>query len=95
MIDHNTLAHIAHLSRLQLSEQDEPIMLENMNRILEWMDKLNEVDTEGIKPLYHVTENENVFRQDEVKGQFTQDEALKNAPKQDGQFFRVPKVVDN
>ncbi len=93
-IDQDTLAHVAHLSRLELKEEDKPIMLENMNRILEWMDKLGEVDTEGVEPLYHITENENNLRPDEVKGQFTQEEALKNAPKQDGKFFRVPKVVD-
>lgn len=92
-IDTDTLERIAHLSRLHLSEEDKPVMLESMNRIIGWMEQLNEVDTEGVEPLYHMTENENVMRADEVKGQFTQKEALKNAPKQDGEFFRVPKVV--
>ena len=58
-----------------------------------FVEKLNEVDTEGIAPLLHITNNVNVLRDDEVQGSCTQQEALKNAPKTDGTYFLVPKVI--
>jgi len=57
------------------------------------LEKLNELDTTGIKPLLHMTDEVNVLREDEVKGSITRKEALKNAPSHDGQFFKVPKVI--
>ena len=92
-VDKSTLLKVAHLSRLHVQDSEEELLLENMNRIIGWMDKLNELDTNGVEPLCHMTESTNVMREDRVKGQLTQEEALENAPLHDNTFFRVPKVV--
>ena len=65
-----------------------------LNVILDWIDKLNEVDTEGIEPLTNMTAETNIFREDIVKSVMTHEEGLKNAPKKDSNYFRVPKVLD-
>ena len=58
-----------------------------------FIDKLNELDTTGVEPLLHMSDNINVFRDDEVAGMISREEALKNAPMHDEQFFKVPKVI--
>jgi len=93
-IDLNTLEKVAHLARLEVNEEDKQGLLNDMNNILNFMDKLNEVDTEGVEPLVYMTEEVNVLRKDEVKQVLSKAEALKNAPKHDGQFFRVAKVIN-
>jgi aspartyl-tRNA(Asn)/glutamyl-tRNA(Gln) amidotransferase subunit C len=90
----DTLAHLAHLSRLTVSEADQEKMLQDLNSIVAWVDKLGEVDTNGIAPLSHMSEHADVLRGDMAKDQLSQAQALATAPKQDGAFFRVPKVVD-
>ncbi|MEJ7778769.1 MAG: Asp-tRNA(Asn)/Glu-tRNA(Gln) amidotransferase subunit GatC [Daejeonella sp.] len=93
-IDLDTIEKAAHLARLEVREEDKQGLLNDMNNILTFMDKLNEVDTEGVEPLVYMTEEMNVFREDEVKQVITRFEALKNAPKQDGHFFHVAKVIN-
>ncbi|HCM78023.1 MAG TPA: Asp-tRNA(Asn)/Glu-tRNA(Gln) amidotransferase GatCAB subunit C [Cytophagales bacterium] len=93
-IDSTTLNKIAHLARLEINKKDEPKMLEDMGKILDFVDKLNEVDTEGIEPLTTMSHETNALRDDEVKIQLTKEEVLKNAPKKDDDFFRVPKVLE-
>ena len=85
--------HIARLARLQFSDAEKEMLSEELSQILQYMEKLNELDTEGVEPLSHPTELVNIMRPDEVQPSLTQEEALKNAPsKQDG-FFKVPKVI--
>jgi aspartyl-tRNA(Asn)/glutamyl-tRNA(Gln) amidotransferase subunit C len=85
--------HIARLARLQFSDAEKETLSEELSQILQYMEKLNELDTEGVEPLSHPTELVNIMRPDEVQPSLTQEEALKNAPsKQDG-FFKVPKVI--
>ncbi len=93
-IDLDTIEKVAHLARLEVKDEDKQGLLDDMNNILNFMDKLNEVDTEGVEPLVYMTEEVNVVRKDEVKQVISRTEALKNAPKQDGQFFRVAKVIN-
>ncbi len=88
------LRKIAHLSRLELSEEEEQKLLPSLNNILLWMDKLNEIDTTGVEPLIMMTEEINIKREDEVKQDFTREQVLKNAPQTDGEFFIVPKVIE-
>ena len=61
--------------------------------MIEFVDKLNELNTDGVEPLLHMTDAVNVLREDAVKGSITREEALKNAPDTDGVFFKVPKVI--
>jgi aspartyl-tRNA(Asn)/glutamyl-tRNA(Gln) amidotransferase subunit C len=61
--------------------------------MIAFVEKLNELDTTGVEPLLHMTDEINVLREDQVNGSITREEALKNAPEHDGQFFKVPKVI--
>jgi aspartyl-tRNA(Asn)/glutamyl-tRNA(Gln) amidotransferase subunit C len=66
-----------------------------MNRMLNFIDKLNELDTDKVEPLIYMTNEQNVLRADEPVISVTQKEALKNAPQKDTDYFKVPKVIDN
>lgn len=93
-VDLEMIDKVAHLARLELKEEEKLGLIEDMNKILTFMDKLNELDTEGVDPLIYMSEEVNVLREDLVKTEITREEALKNAPKQDGKFFRVAKVIN-
>lgn len=93
-IEQQTVKKIAHLARLELSEQEEVKMVEDLSKILDWMDQLKELDTTAVEPLTHMSEEINVFREDVAKNQLTREQGLKNAPKQDGEYFLVPKVIE-
>jgi aspartyl-tRNA(Asn)/glutamyl-tRNA(Gln) amidotransferase subunit C len=60
-----------------------------------FVEKLNELNLDGVQPLLHMSEEVNVLREDEVKGSVSREEALKNAPEHDSKFFKVPKVIKN
>jgi aspartyl-tRNA(Asn)/glutamyl-tRNA(Gln) amidotransferase subunit C len=94
-IDTKTVDEVAHLARLEFTEEGKAEILNDMNRMLAFVGKLNEMDTEGIEPLIYMTDEVNVLREDEPKVTISQKEALKNAPKKDSDYFKVPKVIDN
>ena len=93
-IDREQLDKIAHLSRLEFDEKDAEKMMQDMTAIVNWVEKLNEVNTDGVEPLTTMTYEVNVFREDEVKEHLPHDRALLNAPKKDKDYFRVPKVLE-
>jgi aspartyl-tRNA(Asn)/glutamyl-tRNA(Gln) amidotransferase subunit C len=84
---------IAELARLKFTEEELENFTPQMNEILSYMDKLNELDTENVKPLSHPVEQTNVFREDELKPSISTEDALKNAPSKDEHHFKVPKVI--
>lgn len=88
------ISRLEKLARLQLTETERAKFAGDLTRILEMVDKLRELDTTGVEPLSHPTETETEWREDQIGPQLSQSEALKNAPKQDGQFFRVPKIIE-
>ena len=92
-INKDSVQKIAHLARLRFSEEKAEKMTEDLNMILDWIEKLQEIDTEGVKPLTGMSEEVNVFRDDEAKDTVSHEEALANAPKKDSNYFRVPKVL--
>ena len=92
-IDQDTVEKIAHLARLELTGDEKKAMIEDMNKILGFMDKLNEIDTTGVEPLVYMTDEVNSLREDVIKQEITHEEALLNAPKQDGDYFLVAKVI--
>ena len=94
-IDKQTVERIAHLSRLNFDDESKDKITSELNVILDWIDHLNEVDTEGIEPLTNMSAEMNVLREDEAKNEMSHEDALKNAPKKDSNYFRVPKVLDN
>jgi aspartyl-tRNA(Asn)/glutamyl-tRNA(Gln) amidotransferase subunit C len=93
-IDKETLHKIAHLSRLEIDEKNEEEMLKDLSEIITWVEQLNEVETEGIEPLTNMSQETNVFREDVVEGHLDHERALKNAPKKDDDYFRVPKFLE-
>jgi aspartyl-tRNA(Asn)/glutamyl-tRNA(Gln) amidotransferase subunit C len=93
-IDKAIVDKVAHLARLELTPDETGAMIKDMNRILGFMDKLNELDTTGVEPLVYMTNEVNVFREDVIKQQITHEEALLNAPKHDEDYFLVAKVIE-
>ena len=92
-IDQDTVEKIAHLARLELTGEEKTEMIKDMNKILGFMDKLNEIDTTGVEPMVYMTNEVNSLREDVIKHEITHEEALLNAPKQDGEYFLVAKVI--
>lgn len=93
-IDKETVEKVAHLARLELNETETQEMIKDMSKILDFMAKLNELDTSGVEPLVYMTSDVNVLREDVVKQQITHEEALQNAPKHDDDYFLVAKVIE-
>lgn len=85
----------AHLARLELDQQTEDQMIADMSAITDWMDQLDQVNTECVAPLIHMSEEQNVMREDKVGHVLAHHEGLKNAPKKDSDYFRVPKVLES
>jgi aspartyl-tRNA(Asn)/glutamyl-tRNA(Gln) amidotransferase subunit C len=92
-ITEETVDHIAHLARLEFTGDSKKAIMQDMENIIGFMDKLSEVDTEGVEPLIFMSDEINVLREDVAEVTVTQKEALKNAPKHDSDYFRIPKVL--
>ena len=86
---------LAHLARLKFNDAEKAGNKNDLQRMIAFVEKLNELDLEGVEPLLHMSDEVNVLREDEVKGSISREEALKNAPLHDEQFFKVPKVIKN
>ena len=86
--------HVAHLARLELREEDKEKLTEQLSAILEYVEKLNELDTKDIEPTSHVLPIENVFKEDRVGDSLSVDRSLANAPEKEKGHFKVPKIVD-
>ncbi|MEO1052824.1 MAG: Asp-tRNA(Asn)/Glu-tRNA(Gln) amidotransferase subunit GatC [Bacteroidota bacterium] len=93
-IDKSTLEKIAHLARLEFDESSAEEMMKDMTKIITWVEKLNEVDTEGVEPLTTMSHEINALREDVTRPHLSHERAMKNAPKKDPDYFRVPKVLD-
>ena len=93
-LDIKTVDEIAHLARLEFNAEGKAEILNDMNRMLGFIDKLNELDTENVEPLIYMTYEKNVLRPDVPEVTITQKEALKNAPKKDSDYFKAPKVIE-
>lgn len=84
---------LAHLSRLQFNDEEKQEIKKDLQKMIVFVEKLNELDLEGVEPMLHMSDEVNVLREDVVKGSVDRTEALKNAPSHDDQFFKVPKVI--
>lgn len=85
---------VAQLANLEISDTELEQMSNHLSSILDYVDVLNQVDTEQVEPLAHPIEVVNVFREDEQTEMLSREEALKNAPKTDGKYFVVPAILD-
>jgi aspartyl-tRNA(Asn)/glutamyl-tRNA(Gln) amidotransferase subunit C len=86
---------LAHLARLRFSDEEKEEIRNDLQQMIFFVEKLNEVDLTGVEPLLFISDEVNVLREDEIKGSISTVEALKNAPLHDEQFFKVPKVIRN
>jgi aspartyl-tRNA(Asn)/glutamyl-tRNA(Gln) amidotransferase subunit C len=88
-----TVRRLAELSKLSFSENEEKDMVDELNEMIAFVDKLKEMDTANVEPLVFMTEETNVLREDVVEAPISQADALRNAPSKDMYYFRVPKVI--
>jgi len=93
-INKTEIEHIAMLARLSLSEEEKDLFGSQLGSILDYMEQLNGLDTEGIEPTSHVLSIQNVMREDIPAASLPRAEALMNAPSRTEKFFRVPKIIE-
>jgi aspartyl-tRNA(Asn)/glutamyl-tRNA(Gln) amidotransferase subunit C len=89
-----TVNHVANLARLEFNEEEKKKLADQLGRILDYIEKLNELDTEKIGPTSHVIPVKNVFRSDSPNPSLSRKDALANVPSQVGGLFEVPKIIE-
>ena len=92
-LDESTVDRIAQLSKLEFNTEEKVAILNDMNQMLDFIETLQEVNTDNVEPLIHMTEDVNVLRADDAKTTISQEEALTNAPSKDSTYFKIPKVL--
>ncbi len=92
-VNDDLINNIAHLARLKFDEHEKAAVKLDMQKMISFIEKLNELNTTGVAPLLHMSDNVNVLREDKVEGSITTKEALLNAPNHDDKFFKVPRVI--
>ena len=92
-IDNELVDRLSELSKLEFDEQGKEGLKKDLQKIFDLVEKLKEVDVEGVEPLIYMTDEKNVLRKDVVKDTVTKEEALMNAPQRDSDYFKVPKVI--
>ena len=94
-IDEAQVRRVALLSRLELSDQEVTQFSTQLSAIVEYIEKLNELDTGNVEPLAHCLPVHNVLREDIPKPSLSNDAALVNAPERENEYFKVPKILDD
>ena len=93
-IDNALILHLEQLARLELSGEERSTMANDLNSVLEMIERLSAADVEGVEPLVYLNDAPNPLRPDEAGGQSTRADALVNAPESDGTYFLTPRVID-
>ena len=86
--------HVALLARLELKDEEKELFSKQVGSIIEYVDKLNELDIDDVEPTAHVLPIKNVFREDELRDSLPREKALQNAPRESDGFYRVPKIIE-
>lgn len=86
--------HIAKLARLRLSEEEKEKFAQQLGQILRYVEKLRELDTKDVEPAFHVVSLQNIMCEDEVKESLPVKDALANAPATEGEYFKVPRIIE-
>ena len=94
IIDKQTISKVANLARIEIQENEVEALITDMNKILTFMEKLNELDTNGVDPLVYMNKDENVWREDVVDQKLNVEDGLKNSAVHDDRFFFVPKILE-
>lgn len=92
-VNNKLIQDLSRLAKLKFDEQAAEKMKGDLDKIIGFVNKLSEIDTEGVEPLIYLSEEVNVLRQDEIKHEVSQENALKNAPQKDSDYFKVPTVL--
>ena len=92
-VNNKLIQDLSRLAKLKFDEQAAEKMKGDLDKIIGFVDKLSEIDTEGVEPLIYLSEEVNVLRTDEIKHEVSQENALKNAPQKDSDYFKVPTVL--
>jgi len=92
-IDRQLILKLEDLAKLELSEVERLRLMDDLNKILGMVEQMEGLDTSHVEPLVYISEETNMLREDVIKGQVNHDLALSNAPDEDGEYFRVPKVL--
>jgi len=92
-VNNKLIQDLSRLAKLKFDEKSARKMKRDLNKIIGFVDKLSEIDTEGVEPLIYLSEEVNVLRKDEVSNGVSQENALKNAPQKDSDYFKVPTVL--
>ena len=93
-IDENMIDKIAKLSMLEFDANKKYAIINDMNKMLEFVGKLNQINTDDVEPLIHISNEKNILRKDSSNTYISQKQALKNAPMKDSTYFKIPKVLD-
>ncbi len=93
-VSKDDVEYVAKLARIELAEEEKHVLTSQLNSILDHIEKLNELDTEGVEPTFHALDVRNVFRDDEDCPSLPTEEVMKNAPARDGDLFKVPKIIE-
>ncbi len=93
-ITKETVDQVATLAKLSFTDTEKEKIQQDLSKIIDFVEKINEIDTDGVEPLTHINESVNVLREDEAIETLTQEEALKNAPQKDSDYFKIPKVLN-
>ncbi len=88
------IEHVAMLARLKLSDDEKGLFSAQVGGIINYIEKLNELDTSDVEPTAHVLPMNNVFREDKLRSSLPREKALQNAPDRDEGFYRVPKIIE-
>lgn len=93
-ITKDDVQYVASLARLQFTNTETDLFTEQLGRILEYFEKLKDINTDGVSPSTHVVNLENAFREDDVKRSLPVEKVLENAPEQEQSYFKVPKIIE-
>ena len=94
-VNNKLIEDLSRLAKLKFDEKSAEKMKADLDKIISFVDKLSEIDTEGVEPLIYLSEEVNVLRTDEIANEVSQENALKNAPQKDSDYFKVPTVLKN
>jgi len=92
-VNNKLIEDLSRLAKLKFDEESAEKMKEDLNKMIGFVDKLSEINTEGVEPLIYLSEEVNVLRTDEIANEVSQEDALKNAPQKDSDYFKVPTVL--
>ena len=92
-VNNKLIQDLSRLAKLKFDEQAAEKMKSDLDKIISFVDKLSEIDTEGVEPLIYLSEEVNLLRVDEIKNEVSQGNALKNTPQKDSDYFKVPTVL--